>query len=92
MNVKRVVFTWDTYVPTRDGVTFGASGATTDRRRAIQALSDALQDAPPDTRGVVWKAELDLIGTSRYEYGGIIARAHHDAVSGCVTWSEGRIR
>jgi hypothetical protein len=81
------VFSWDTYRPASGGVTFGASGASTDRRRAMQNLGDALLDAPPGTRGVLWKVELDLIGTARYEYGGIIARAEHDPTSGSVTWS-----
>lgn len=83
------VFTWDTYQTDEDGVIFGASGATTDKSHAVQALGDALQGLPVGTTGVIWRADLDLIGTVRYEYRGIIARAERDAASGCVTWSKG---
>jgi hypothetical protein len=50
------VFTWDTYTAGRDGVAFGASGATTDPRRAVRDLGSALRDAPPGTSGVICKA------------------------------------
>lgn len=84
------LFSWDTYLVTDKGVTFGASGATTDRRRAIRALGDTLRAAPVGTSGVIWKVELDSLGTAKYEYGGIIARAQH-APSGCVNWSKGAL-
>jgi hypothetical protein len=82
------VFTWDTYRLGSDGMTFGACGSTTDRRRAMQCLGDALRDAPAGACGVVFKVEVDPIGTAKYRYGGIIARAQHDASSGCVVWSK----
>lgn len=84
------LFSWNTYLATDKGVTFGPSGATTDRRRAIRALGDTLRAGPVGTSGVIWKVELDLLGTAGYEYGGIIARAQH-VTSGCVNWSKGAL-
>jgi hypothetical protein len=88
MTTKYPVFTWDTYVAGRDGVSFGASGATTDPRRAVRDLSSALRDTAPGTNGVIFKATPAPFATARYEYSGLVARAHHDARSGCVTWSK----
>lgn len=87
----RPVYVWDTFHATRDGVEFGASGATTVQRNAIRALGAALRTEPPGTTGVVMNVELHPAKTATYTYGGIIARAQHDPASGCVTWSKGAL-
>jgi hypothetical protein len=85
------VFSWDIYHADQDGVRFGPCGATTDRRRAVRALGDALRTSPVGTCGVIRKITPDPIGTLTYEYGGTVARAWHDAASGCVMWSRGTL-
>jgi hypothetical protein len=77
---------WDTYCPGKKGLTLGPSGATTNKQRAVQALGEALRNAPAGASSVVFTVELDPIGTARYVYGEIVSRATHDPGTGCVVW------
>lgn len=61
-------------------------GVSEDRKRAINALLDALHGSPPGTHGVVKSATVNSFGDVSYSYGRLIAVAECGATASVMVW------
>lgn len=77
------LYSWD--VRCRDGRRAGPGGVSSDRERAVRALSEAVLDERPGAWGEVWAVHLRLGRHPEYDYEGLVAMAFHDRRSGEVT-------
>jgi hypothetical protein len=80
------MFTWDVIPIPQPAISAGSCGVSEDRRRAINALLDALHGSPVGTHGVVKSATVDSLGSVSYNYGSLVAVAERGATASVTVW------
>ena len=77
------LYSWD--VRCGDALRAGPGGISTDRDRAVEALTDALSAEGTDASGAVWVVRLSAGPGTGYAYDGLVAKGTFEARSGTVT-------
>lgn len=80
------IFAWDVIPVAQPALGVGSCGASKDRKRAINALLDALRGSPAGTHGVVKAATVNPFGDVSYNYGSLVAVAESGATTSVMVW------
>lgn len=80
------MFIWDVIPVAQPALGVGSCGVSKDRKRAINALLEALHGSPAGTHGVVKAAAVDSFGDVTYKYGSLVAVAESGATTSVMVW------
>lgn len=80
------MFTWDVIPVAQPAARMSSCGVSENRRRAINALLDALHGSPAGTHGVVKSATVSSFGDVSYNYGSLVAVAECGATASVMVW------